>query len=78
MKDLFEFLRVATKSDYINDMRSGINNYCARELMKTVKYENYPLSVLSDAAEYLYGKKTDFKSAEEAKKFFEMQKVNFE
>ena len=48
MTDLFEFLRVATQSDYINDMRSGINNYCARELMKTIKYENYPLSVLSD------------------------------
>ena len=45
----------------------------AKAFLKNADIENYSLFVLSDVAQYIFGKKTEFTSLDEAKKFFQYQ-----
>lgn len=68
--DLFEKLRSAVGCEYISDLRFGINNNKAQAVLKNANIENYPLSVLSDAAQYIFGTRIKFASQYEATNFF--------
>ena len=69
-EDIFEKLRELAGCEFISDLRTGGNRTKARRLVKKLKLERYELRSLSDLAEYLYGKKPEFETCEQAKAFF--------
>ena len=68
--DIFEALRVITGSDYISDLRFPPRNAQARAALRLLDLRLFSLRTLSDAAEYLYGVKREFKTTEQAAEFF--------
>ena len=68
--NLFERLRKEVGCTYLGDLQCGKTGIRAKEQMKKINFEKQPLNVLSDMAEFLYGCKVEFKSADEAKEFF--------
>lgn len=68
--DLFEELRAALGCSYISDLRSPVYLKAAREAVAAMAVAEYPLTALSDMAEYLYAEKLCFESHEAARRFF--------
>ena len=68
MRDLFEDLQSLLGCAYISDIRYSL--FQGRALMKIVNLEQYPLTALEDAAEYLFGEKQEFADYRAAKQFF--------
>lgn len=69
-RDLFDKLKSAVGCEYVSDLHFGKHNCKARTVMKNTNIAAYPLSVLSDAAWYIFGIKIEFASHAEAIKFF--------
>ncbi len=69
-EDLFEYLARRLGCEYISDMTRGLYNQKARQVMAELDCSRYPLDVLNDVAEYLYGKKHCFETVGEATRFF--------
>ena len=72
-KDLFEILKDEAGCEYISDLHYGAFNKKAKAFLKNADIENYSLFVLSDVAQYIFGKNMKFESLDEAKKFFQYQ-----
>jgi len=68
--DLFEIIKQKTGSEYISDLRFGSKNQLAKSIMRETDIKKYSLYDLNDMAEYLYQKAVNFKTLEEAAKFF--------
>lgn len=68
--DIFEELRDTLGCCYISDLRSPAYLAAARETISAFDLSRYPLSALSDMAEYLYGRKLCFGTREDARHFF--------
>lgn len=68
--DVFEELRDALGCCYISDLRFPAYLGAARETISGFDLSRYPLSALSDMAEYLYGRKLCFDTREDARHFF--------
>ena len=74
-EDVFEDLRELAGCENISDLRVSKSRASARRLVKKLALERYELCALSDLAEYLYGKKPEFASYEQAKTFFRKGKL---
>ena len=72
-KDLFEILKDEAWCEYISDLNYGAFNKKAKASLKNADIENYSLFVLSDVAQYIFGKNMKFESLDEAKRFFQYQ-----
>lgn len=68
--DLFEEIKCDLRCEYISDIRYEPFLSLAKNIMKHKKFDKYPLSMLSDIAEYLYGNKVVFHRLDEAVSFF--------
>lgn len=75
MKDLFELLREQVGCEYISDLCQPQYKRIGRQKMSVLPIEEYPLSVLADMAEYLYGERPDFADQVQAKRFFVTQNM---
>ncbi len=73
-KDLFEEVAATLGCDYISDIKTEAYNARAKRMLANVDYKKYPLRVLNDIYEYVYGGKADFSDYDEAEKAFELQK----
>ncbi len=68
--DIFEKLRDMLSCQYISDLRSEPNRTKAKKILKYISLQEYPVEMLSDLAEYLYGRKIEFASMQQAVMFF--------
>ena len=68
--DLFEELRDGLGCDYISDMKVPPYRERAKRHMAKKALEKYPLHVLNDVADYLYGGKHRFGTTAQAYAFF--------
>ena len=75
-KDLFEMIKNAVGCEYISDLRFGMNNRKAQVFLRNADIENYSLSVLSDAAQYIFSTNIKFSSKGEATGFFRSENKN--
>ncbi len=75
MMDMFEYLRKMLGCEYISDLRYEPYKTRAQRLLATVPLEGYPLEVLSDLAEYLYGSKNRFETIPQAIAFYKEQVI---
>ncbi len=66
---LLEMLKVTVGCTYISDLCIEPYNARAKAILRTIKPESYPLDMLSDAVEYLYGEMVCFKTYEGFKIF---------
>lgn len=71
--DIFDALIRCVGCEYISDLRFGPNNLKARNCLAETDLNMYPLSALSDAATYIFGKEIHFSSVEDAKNFFDTE-----
>ncbi len=69
-KDLFEDIRVILGLDYISDIRFESNAKRALAALRMVDLSKYPLSELSDMANYVAGATKPFESYDSAASFF--------
>lgn len=70
-KDLFEEVALRIGCRYVSDMRDEPFRRFAKEtLAQSIDLGEYPLGVLSDMYEYLYGKKVNFETYDQAKNAF--------
>ena len=68
--ELLENLCIKTGCEYISDLRFGDMNQKAKEALAALDFTAFTIRELSDAATYLFSRKIEFDSAEEARKFF--------
>ncbi len=68
--DLFEVVKMKTGCLNISDMRSGVWNSEAIRIMRRQELTSYPLSVLEDMADYLFGEKINFTDHSAAHDYF--------
>ena len=67
-------LSAQTTDKRVNEVTSVLfKKYQTLKDLKNADIENYSLFVLSDVAQYIFGKKMKFESLDEAKKFFQYQ-----
>ena len=70
-KDLFEEVALRIGCRYVSDMRDEPFRRFAKEtLAQSIDLGEYQLGVLSDMYEYLYGKKVNFETYDQAKNAF--------
>lgn len=70
-KDLFEEVALRIGCRYVSDMQDEPFRRFAKEtLAQSIDLGEYPLGVLSDMYEYLYGKKVNFETYDQAKNAF--------
>jgi len=70
-KDLFEEIALCVGCDYVSDLRREPFNRFAKEMLaQSIDLDGYPLGVLSDIYEYLYGKNVVFETYAQAKTAF--------
>jgi len=69
-RDLFEELKNIVRCECISDMRYPPWTERARRAIAQMELDAYPLSALSDAAEYLYSEKLSFASSSAAQTYF--------
>ncbi len=68
--DLLERIKEAVGCEYISDLCGESYNAEARKALLSIDPDGYSLSELSDAANYIFSRKTGFASPDEAKEFF--------
>ncbi len=68
--DIFETIKTKLKCQYISDIRNLLYIDKAKEMMRNLNLEKYPLYQLSDMASYLYSEKISFENFQEAIDFF--------
>ena len=74
-KDLFEEVALRIGCRYVSDMRDEPFRRFAKEtLAQSIDLGEDPLGVLSDMYEYLYGKKVNFETYDQAKNAFVVKK----
>ena len=70
-KDLFEEVALRIGCRYVSDMRDEPFRRFAKETLdQSIDLGEYPLGVLSDMYEYLYGKRVNFETYDQAKNAF--------
>lgn len=69
-RDIFEEPQRLVGCDYISDLQTEPYRTEARQPAGKMDLEPYELRALSDLAEYLYGKKPQFETHEQARHFF--------
>lgn len=69
-KDLLEIIKNTVGCEYISDLCVGTYKHKAKSFLRNAYIQNYPLNVLSDAAQYIYGTNIKFSSRDEAIEFF--------
>lgn len=74
--NLIERIKEAVGCEYISDLRAEDYNAEAKKALLSINLEEYPLSELSDAADYIFSKKTGFASLDEAEEFFNDHKIS--
>ena len=70
MEELLEKMRSEIGCEFISDLRFGINNKTARQLLKNADLHEYPLNEAADAVKYIFFCEDDFKSVLEIEEFF--------
>ena len=72
---LLEMLKAAVGCTYISDLCREPYNARAKAILRTIEPESYPLNVLSDAVEYLYGGMVCFRTYEGFKIFLDCTEI---
>ena len=69
-RDVFEELREKVMCDYLSNLKYMPWKKAALDGLSTMDLSQYPLHSLNELAEYMFGEKQRFDSAEEADRYF--------
>lgn len=72
---LLEILKATVGCTYISDLRIEPYNARAKAILRTIEPESYPLDMLAETVEYLYGGMVVFRTYEGFKIFMDCTNV---